>query len=421
MANLVQLVFYGEVLAGYDAATARECLATLLKLDAGQLNAVFSGQRIVLRKGMSQAEAELYLLHMQHMGLRAQIEDAPAVLVTPMAATSPALAEALEVAASASPVLTTAAAGKAPPILMAEPPSADEMSCPKCGERQPPRTLCRACAVDMKRFVAAQKEMEDALRIERLSTRGSALTHRRVAPPSMRIDPPGMIGFGFSGRLGRCAYLGGLFLGSAIMAMGWLLTLKTQSWMPAALFLLLSFYYSVRIVVLRCHDKDWSGWLYLLCLVPVVNVIFLLMLLFMPGTPSDNEYGEKAPSAGPLAPIMMLALYGLLAITIVRPANRDASMQMLVRAGALAPQNDAEVQSGNVVLYMTSWCGYCKQAMAHMDKQGIAYTKKDIERYEVYKHEFQALGGGGVPYIVFDNGRTMRGFEPLQFEYLRKQ
>ena len=45
------------------------------------------------------------------------------------------------------------------------------------------------------------------------------------------------------------------------------------------------------LAIRRCHDNDWSGWLYLLCFVPLVNIIFGTVLLFKPGTPGPNRFG----------------------------------------------------------------------------------------------------------------------------------
>ena len=45
--------------------------------------------------------------------------------------------------------------------------------------------------------------------------------------------------------------------------------------------------------VKRFHDLGQSGWLFLLLLVPVVNVCVGLWLLFGPGTDGANMYGQK--------------------------------------------------------------------------------------------------------------------------------
>lgn len=45
----------------------------------------------------------------------------------------------------------------------------NEVICPKCGEQQPPRNLCRACAIDMPRFLAARKAAEEEERASRIA------------------------------------------------------------------------------------------------------------------------------------------------------------------------------------------------------------------------------------------------------------
>jgi uncharacterized membrane protein YhaH (DUF805 family) len=46
--------------------------------------------------------------------------------------------------------------------------------------------------------------------------------------------------------------------------------------------------------VQRLHDLGWSGWLYLLNLVPLVNSIFPLLLV-LPGNAGANQYGAPPP------------------------------------------------------------------------------------------------------------------------------
>ena len=52
---------------------------------------------------------------------------------------------------------------------------------------------------------------------------------------------------------------------------------------------------SVQIGVQRLHDLGWSGWLYLLNLVPLVNSVFPLLLLVLPGNAGANQYGAPPP------------------------------------------------------------------------------------------------------------------------------
>ncbi|HYR34744.1 MAG TPA: glutaredoxin family protein [Burkholderiales bacterium] len=70
-----------------------------------------------------------------------------------------------------------------------------------------------------------------------------------------------------------------------------------------------------------------------------------------------------------------------------------------------------------VVMYATSWCGYCAQARAHFARRGIAYIEYDVEKSPAAHAEFKRLGGRGVPLIVH-GANVMRGFREQSFDAL---
>jgi len=77
---------------------------------------------------------------------------------------------------------------------------------------------------------------------------------------------------------------------------------------------------SVQIGVQRLHDLGWSGWLYLLNLVPLVNSIFPLLLLVMPGNTGANQYGAPPPRNSTAVKVMAslwLAFIPLMLIIVV--------------------------------------------------------------------------------------------------------
>ena len=80
--------------------------------------------------------------------------------------------------------------------------------------------------------------------------------------------------------------------------------------------------------------------------------------------------------------------------------------QPAVAKGAKA---DPAAAHAPLVMYATSWCGYCRKARAHLASKGIAYREVDIEASPANNQEFKAYGGRGVPFFV-KGGRTMRGF-----------
>lgn len=69
----------------------------------------------------------------------------------------------------------------------------------------------------------------------------------------------------------------------------------------------------------------------------------------------------------------------------------------------------------SVVLYGTSWCGYCKKARAHFRSRNIAFTDLDIETDASAKALFEALGGRGVPVILVGDTR-INGFSQPVFD-----
>lgn len=67
--------------------------------------------------------------------------------------------------------------------------------------------------------------------------------------------------------------------------------------------------------------------------------------------------------------------------------------------------------SARVVLYATEWCGYCKQIRRFLDQKGIPYTAVDIEKDAQARKAYEALGGGGIPFVDV-NGTLIRDYNP---------
>ena len=80
--------------------------------------------------------------------------------------------------------------------------------------------------------------------------------------------------------------------------------------------------------------------------------------------------------------------------------------------GALTTAADTGTEALDIVLYSTSWCGYCRKARAWLTANGIPYVEKDIEKDRVAHSEYQRLGKGysGVP-LLSVNGAVIRGFD----------
>ncbi len=69
----------------------------------------------------------------------------------------------------------------------------------------------------------------------------------------------------------------------------------------------------------------------------------------------------------------------------------------------------AEISSSaQVVMFATSWCPYCAQARALLEKKKVRYTELDIERNEQAKDFLErVMGLRGFPTIVIGNRVTL--------------
>lgn len=324
MSAPVQLVFLGEVLAGFRLDDVRRDLGRLLQADEARLKDVFSGRRTVLKRGLAAAEAQRYLGHLAALGARVHVEPMPApapggwptiapppeeIRRAPAPVGEPA-ATALPVAKPAQPATTAAVATPAAPKELAllpasvpdAPPeaAADEVVCPRCGERQSKRLLCRACTTNIEMALAAKAEEEALRRAERQAALEARRHPRRRAAQDVDAGEHSAcaIGFRFAGRVGRLSSAtANLWLIAAMLLLttGFL----QQPNLPRALLVgagvLAVFFFSMRLTVLRCHDCDRHGWWALFVLVPYAGSLASLLFGLLPGNPAANEYGPPPP------------------------------------------------------------------------------------------------------------------------------
>lgn len=119
--------------------------------------------------------------------------------------------------------------------------------------------------------------------------------------------------FSFDGRIRRIEYFLSGIIGGVVSSIAWALGVGTfvlgaaSGSAGGSVFGLLiglaamiaSVWFSLAQGVKRLHDLNKSGWLILLCCVPIVGWIFALYMLFADGTVGPNPYGAdpKKPYA----------------------------------------------------------------------------------------------------------------------------
>ena len=103
-----------------------------------------------------------------------------------------------------------------------------------------------------------------------------------------------------------------------------------------------------------------------------------------------------------------------------RPTGFGSSIQKIRRnPGAQAQAPAARGRGpGEVVLYSTSWCGWCRKTMAWLDEHGIEYENRDIEKNDAWRDELiEKTGKTSIPMVEID-GEVIQGYDPDRMDAL---
>ncbi|AZD88843.1 hypothetical protein C4K14_6063 [Pseudomonas chlororaphis subsp. aureofaciens] len=258
--NRFKIVFDGALLPGVDIEHAKQKIAKLFKSDIAAIEPLFKGQNITLKRDLSQQDADIYLAALNQAGIAPRVEPdlAPgASQPTPQPA-PPAPAPSLSVDLSQAGPTATSDWQRPTPTPAPEPMAGSDTS---------PYT-----------------------------------------PPQATVGDP-LPEFGelkfytVDGRIGRLRYLAwtlvlillttlvGGFLTAALVGNG----LQVTGMIFLGVVALAFAYLNITISVQRLHDLGWSGWLWLLNLLPFVYAVFPLLLAVLPGNTGANRYGAPPP------------------------------------------------------------------------------------------------------------------------------
>lgn len=318
-----KIVFDGQLLPGVELETAKDNLASLFKTQRAAVEKLFSGRPVALKRELNDADAQKYLSALQNAGLNARIET------------------------DAMFNLALVEDGRSDSTLASQ-----QMTCPKCGHVQATSPECNACGIIIEKFVAAQ-----SITLSKQGEQNTSYSNSSpYTPPRSQLDHGGpefceLKLWGIEGRLGRVRYLGWsvalmlvLSLGAAVCFGIGMLVMPIGILLGAALYIAL-IVISIQIGVKRLHDLDWSGWLLLINLIPVVSFVFALIMVFMPGTKGRNRFGPPPPpnSAGVVVLAWLMLIFpvlGGIGAAVAIPAYN----QYVMRAKAVQHQQ-AQQQS----------------------------------------------------------------------------
>ena len=287
-----KIVFDGALRPGVESTTAKLNLAELFKSDVEAIEKLFTGRPVALKRDLSQPDAQTYLTALHNAGIDARIEAEQPVAFN--------LAETHETDSSTS---DRAAASPYAPPRAAVGDDLPEFATLKVftihGRIGRLRYLAWTLALTVAMLVAAGI----------ISTVGFAVA---TASPTIAIIIGSLLGFA-------------LFVALVVV--------------------------SVQIGVQRLHDLGWSGWLYLLNLVPLVNSVFPLLLLVLPGNTGANQYGAPPPrnsTAVKILASLWLAFIPLMLIIVVTLGMNgyldqlEANMDSSYESSSITSDADAE-------------------------------------------------------------------------------
>ncbi|MBU6214051.1 MAG: mycoredoxin [Actinomycetales bacterium] len=71
--------------------------------------------------------------------------------------------------------------------------------------------------------------------------------------------------------------------------------------------------------------------------------------------------------------------------------------------------DDSNPTPGTLIMYSTTWCGYCTRLKSQLDRAGIAYTVVDIEHDDLAAEWVATANAGNrtVPTLRFEDGSAL--------------
>jgi uncharacterized membrane protein YhaH (DUF805 family) len=229
-----KIVFDGALQPGVDITTAKLNVADLFKSDVTAIERLFSGRSVALKRDLSHSDAQTYLQALSKTGIDARIEAETAIELN--------LADVHEHTAA-----------------VAEPDS--------------PYAPPRASVGESQAEFATPKPFSVEGRIGRLRFLAWTMVLSLVTLPIVGVFALLALGL-VAGDSTTGLIIGGIFAFFLFTA-----------------FLIVSILFSIQ----RLHDIGWSGWLWLLNLVPFVGSFFPLVIMVVPGNTGANRYGPPPP------------------------------------------------------------------------------------------------------------------------------
>lgn len=126
------------------------------------------------------------------------------------------------------------------------------------------------------------------------------------------------------------------------------------------------------------------------------------------GAPAKNKYGIQRY---PTTLVGKQEILGDDTIRITAALAEAYGMEVLPRMQGLAMANHFDAQGrAKVVMYGTTWCGYCKQQRAFFAAEGVQFDDVNVEASQASELAYRALDGNGYP-LTYVGFRRFAGYQ----------
>lgn len=99
------------------------------------------------------------------------------------------------------------------------------------------------------------------------------------------------------------------------------------------------------------------------------------------------------------------------------PAERAPKASPFARLAA-SGEGQAPAAAADVVIYTAKWCGWCQQALQHLDRRGVSYHNRDIDIDPDAPRDLRRLTGSTSVPVLEIGGSLVRGFDVARIDAL---
>ena len=153
MSEAYSVVMTGKIIEGFDLDQVKANVSRLFKLNGEQLEKMFSGKPVTIRRGIDKEQAVRLRSALTKAGALAAVKT-----VRP-AAEKVAPASRSNIAANAAPAAARQPASEKEP---APDTRQQDICCPRCGHQQPFATSCGLCKMDLTLHIQRLRRKEQA-------------------------------------------------------------------------------------------------------------------------------------------------------------------------------------------------------------------------------------------------------------------